>query len=85
MAGFFAGLNSKLMGMLPELLRTAEPQIQASVTDAVSKMPPNKAAVVKANMQKLNDAVQAAPIAQLPVQAGKRKKTSKKTRRIKRK
>lgn len=81
MAAFFAGLKEKVIGMLPELLRTAEPQIQASVTSAVTKMEPSKAAVVKANMQKLNDAVQAAP----SVAGGKRKKTSKKTRRIKRK
>ena len=81
---FLAGLTNTLIGKLPSLIENAEPQIEATLGPALQKMNasnPREAALFLQNWNMLDKVVKSSLT---PPVAGKRK-SSKKTRRIKRK
>ncbi len=83
---FLAGLTNTLIGKLPSLIENAEPKIEAALKPALEKMKtsnPNEAALFLQNWNMLDRVVKTSLSA--PAVAGKRTKSSKKTRRIKRK
>ena len=94
MAGLLSGLKSAAIAQIPGLIETAKPQIKEALVKQVSKLPPGKVTMLSNNLGELKAAVDTAAAQQVsamqtqapaPVTAGKRKKTSKKTRRNKKK
>jgi hypothetical protein len=85
MATFLSGLKTQAMAMLPQLIQTAEPQIETAVVTAMQKMTPQQKGLFSTNLNKLNTVVQreATAPAPMPAVAGKRRKGLSKTRRVK--
>ena len=78
------------MSQLPTLIEKSEPRLEGALRTAIQKMAPypTEAKLFHDNWTKLNTVVQdelSKITAPAPVTAGKRKKTSKKTRRNKKK
>lgn len=88
MATFLSGLKTQAMAMLPQLIQTAEPQIEAAVVTAMQKMPPQQKQLFSANLNKLNTVVQRETAASLtappPMGGKKRRKTRRVTKHKKR-
>jgi hypothetical protein len=82
MAGFLSGLKTQAMAMIPQLIQTAEPQLEGAVVSAMQKMNPQQKQLFSSNLNKLNTVVQrevtAPTLAATPSMGGK-----KKTRRVK--
>ena len=76
------------MSQLPSLIEKSEPQLESALRTAIQKMSayPAEAKMFQDNWSKLNTVVreELSKISSPPT-AGKRKKTPKKTRRLKRK
>lgn len=86
MAGLFAGLQQRVMAQLPGLIEKSEPQIESALRSAIQQMSshPDEAKLFYDNWKKLN-AVVDSELSKIVPSAGKRTKSSKRTRRHKRK
>jgi hypothetical protein len=76
MASLFAGLKEKAIAMLPQLIETAEPQIEGQLRQILRDMKlkhPEEVGVFYANWRKLNGMVES----ELAQVAGRRKRTRK--------
>ncbi len=76
MAGLFAGLKEKAIAMLPQLIETAEPQIEAQLRQIIRDMKmknPEQVATFYTNWKKLNTMIDS----ELGQVAGRRKRTRK--------
>lgn len=76
MAGLFAGLKEKAIGMLPQLIETAEPQIEAQLRQVLRDMKikhPEEIGTFYTNWKKLNTMIDS----ELGQSAGRRKRTRK--------
>ena len=82
MAGLFAGLKQKAIEMLPQLIETAEPQIENQLRQVLRDMKikhPEEVGTFYMNWQKLNKMIEA-ELSQSAVPqstAGRRKRTRK--------
>lgn len=80
MASFLSGIKNQAMAMVPQLIQTAEPQIEAAISNAMKTMTPAQKATLSTNLNKLNTVVQreaTAPPAAPPAMGGRRRKTMK--------
>jgi hypothetical protein len=76
MAGLFAGLKEKAIAMLPQLIETAEPQIEGQLRQILRDMKlkhPEEVGTFYTNWGKLNRMIEA----ELGQVAGRRKRTRK--------
>jgi hypothetical protein len=80
MAGFLSGLKTQAMAMIPQLIQTAEPQLESAVVTAMQKMSPDQKQLFSSNLNKLNTVVQRETSSTATPSMGGRKK---KTRRVK--
>jgi hypothetical protein len=86
MAAFLSGVKTQAMAMLPQLIQTAEPQIESAIVTAMQKMQPQQKQLLSANLNKLNTVVQrestnpTLPATVTPSMGGK-KRRGRKTRR----
>ncbi len=80
MAEFLSGLKTQVMAMLPQLIETAEPQMESKLREvlrSIKTTKPAEAGLFLSNWKKLDKAVQE-ELSDLPtVSAGRRKKTRK--------
>lgn len=67
------------MAMVPQLIQTAEPQIEAAISNAMKTMNPQQKATLSANLNKLNTVVQREATAVPPAapMGGRRRRTMK--------
>jgi hypothetical protein len=76
MAGLFAGLKERAIGMLPKLVETAEPEIEAQLRQILRDMKlkhPEQVGTFYTNWSKLNRMIDS----ELGQVAGRRKRTRK--------
>lgn len=82
MAAFLSGLKTQAMAMLPQLIQTAEPQIETALVTSMQKMSPQQKQLFSTNLNKLNTVVQrevttpTLPTTSAPM-GGKKRKTRK--------
>jgi hypothetical protein len=74
------------MALLPQIIQTAEPQIESAVVTAMQKMTPQQKQLFSSNLNKLNTVVQRESTtpsvpATLPPSMGGKKRRTRKTRR----
>jgi hypothetical protein len=91
MASLLSGLKTQAMAMLPQLVQTAEPQIESQLRQTlrtIKTTKPKESQLFLTNWKKLDKAVQeelavvpAEPVA--PAVGGKRRKRGGKTQRVK--
>ena len=86
MAGLFAGLQQRVMSQIPGLIEKSEPQIENALRTAIQQMAnhPAEAKLFHDNWKKLNVVVDS-ELSKIVPTAGKRTKSSKRTRRNKKK
>jgi hypothetical protein len=87
MTSLLSGIKTQAMAMLPQLIQTAEPQIESAIVRAMQGMTPEKKQLFSSNLNRLNSVVQRevaspAPVTQpesLPPSpsGGKKRKTRK--------
>ena len=83
-----AFVKNQAMALLPTLIQTAEPQIEAAVVRAMSGMTPDKKQLFSSNLNKLNTVVQretttpSISATPSPTPMGGKKRRGRKTRRV---
>lgn len=82
MAGLFAGLKEKAIGMIPQLVESAEPQIEAQMRQVLRDMKlkhPEEVAIFYTNWKKLNSMIDS----EIGQSVGGRRKRTRKLKRTK--
>lgn len=86
MAALLSGLKTQAMAMMPQLIETAEPQIEAQLRQTLRTIKatnPRETQLFLTNWKKLDKAVQEELSVPAPVLGGKQKRKTRKARTYK--